>query len=625
MNIPVLAPSSDASCPYPKPQSGLLLPAMETQRHLAATQAQSDHSSNAAVSTASEHNENNTHDGKEAMADTKPTVSGNASSGASGPAFPDPAQSPILLPASSLAHIKHLAATPDKLHAVRNERPGVTGNRGPSRSTSTKSEHDPRPNPAKSSDNAPACSSLAKAVEHNPVTSSSEGNHHAMSSRSRITSISSRSINGKLGLELATKARSNSRDDTGGDTSSLSEETDDIEHAASNLKLAQYLKRDRTLQERARRQVSRWQRIRKQREVLYESRQELNQATMKFLSAVQSLLPRHGSLTKQIQKLQTLGLNVQAGEANVDDLIDEYEDGLLADLEEGPFSTNATMPRSPPAIELRGIEGVRRNLSNPLFENFENAIMNFRNQKEWQAYIKLRRNLLDLLGEEALSDDDRDFLRKHDEFQQEAAKEVARLETIAEKLEEVCRTADTIPSYSPLQEKGYWRAPYHADDIDLEKDLPNEEAEAKTIRTLAHPVYPHLLSNPKHLLQDPFPRTAKNNLRMASSLPPVVKRRKDFVEEAEKELEIESLLSSARDDDKDDFINRWLLQKLRLSPMEAEVLLGTFRSFLDVLDRNAWQHDVLSFWFIDIPVRLRINNHPEDASVRVNAADTSRW
>ncbi len=78
-------------------------------------------------------------------------------------------------------------------------------------------------------------------------------------------------------------------------------------------------------------------------------------------------------------------------------------------------------------------------------------------------------------------------------------------------------------------------------------------------------MFPILLSNPQHVLR-PVPLTEKEAWREAMKLPQDHPDRERIVADATKELGITTLLRHSAEGDKSDYINRWLLHRLRISP-----------------------------------------------------------
>lgn len=136
--------------------------------------------------------------------------------------------------------------------------------------------------------------------------------------------------------------------------------------------------------------------------------------------------------------------------------------------------------------------------------------------------------------------------------------------------------------------------------------LSDEAAILATHDTMAHQRFPDLLSQPDHLLADPFPLLPQQALHNAEDLPADDPQRQTRIQIAEKEHHIQQLMASIdRDEDKAGYINRWLLHDLRTSPLNAALLHSTFHSTfaetlkLKIRDPSRWQTDVLRYWWRD--------------------------
>jgi nuclear transport factor 2 (NTF2) superfamily protein len=66
-----------------------------------------------------------------------------------------------------------------------------------------------------------------------------------------------------------------------------------------------------------------------------------------------------------------------------------------------------------------------------------------------------------------------------------------------------------------------------------------------------------------------------------------------------KEYGISTLVLESAADNKSDYINRWLLHRLRISPLEVELLYTIFSATLKVKNARRWQEDVLYYWSRD--------------------------
>ncbi|KAF9775032.1 hypothetical protein IL306_006857 [Fusarium sp. DS 682] len=149
---------------------------------------------------------------------------------------------------------------------------------------------------------------------------------------------------------------------------------------------------------------------------------------------------------------------------------------------------------------------------------------------------------------------------------------------------------------------------------------------------LAHPTFPVLLSQPEHVMADEFPLTPRDALKAAAALPVTDPVKPSRMQLASKEYSIDRLMLDHGEGGKGDFINRWLLHQLRLSPVNALLLHTTFTKSrgLKIRDLDRWQSDVLHYWWNDevteLPentVQLVTSEHSNDGS-RIGTNQLSR-
>ncbi|KAJ3565928.1 hypothetical protein NPX13_g7320 [Xylaria arbuscula] len=277
---------------------------------------------------------------------------------------------------------------------------------------------------------------------------------------------------------------------------------------------------------------------------------------------------------------------------------------------------------------LRGISGDRPETFHPLYDKLRVAFGELQLARELLTNTQMKRerlhaqkapvlpegslDLLETYGEAGrkkavelramahMTEEDAEQLREYDELEQDAKQDI---EIFSEKvmiLQRECRENGVLPPLSFFQQEGFGVDSFYGDEIRLAPSPFESHDEAAT---LAHPVFPHLLSNPTHLLHG-FPQTALQSLKMAIQLPLNAPVRAKKMKEAAHEVNMHALISSFKSEDKSDYINRWLLHKLHHSALEAELLWTTFRSKLTILDIDRWQRDVLRFWWQDKPVNL---------------------
>lgn len=222
-----------------------------------------------------------------------------------------------------------------------------------------------------------------------------------------------------------------------------------------------------------------------------------------------------------------------------------------------------------------------------------------------------------------LRDEDLEFLRDFEVDERFASEEVRRLRNEVEQFKQLCQEKGVIPRYAPLHEVYSYERNYE-DNISIDFDPQDDDDKAKHF---INPRFSLLLSNPSHLLGE-FPVTAKTALKQATKIPESDPRKAQVFGAAAKEFFIENLIRDARENDKSDFINRWLLFKLRTSPLEAELLYNCFFmwSHLRILNLDQWQQDVLYYWPRDDAARLHPDTFigpvtPENTQLRVGNSE----
>lgn len=387
--------------------------------------------------------------------------------------------------------------------------------------------------------------------------------------------------------------------------------------------------------------------IRSKRTQVQDLRHVKDEASLAFMTAVQGILPNHPELDQLFKTMQDAQLQCQEAEQRFDDMLDELQHGETElELEEQKFYTAAagideassdddsddeTCSQASDISALRGITGDRPVDIHPLFEELREAFGNLQLAKELLVNTQMKRKALSAGKSHSLSPDSLEILEKHgdagknralelkragvmteedieilrdyDRLERKALSDIGRFTREATRLETECREKGVMPKHTPFQQQGFGFNPVHRDEIHLgdgpfDRSFPREYP-----KTLAHPVFPKLLSNPTHLLEE-FPKTAAQALRIAISLPAGIPSRQRYIDDAAREVNIESLLEEAGDGDKAGYINRWLLHKLHVSPMEAELLWSTFHARLRILNIDRWQQDVLHLWWKDQAANL---------------------
>lgn len=422
----------------------------------------------------------------------------------------------------------------------------------------------------------------------------------------------------------------NARDEDESDTSSSSEDSEEQRHHR--------LDKDYERLEDTRDDIQELRaRIHQQRRKLKRSREIKDTADNSFMSILRPLLTKKGALDSQsisfesldtrFKHMQSTRTEHQELEAAIEELEDELSrtESQATYLERrflkalytpsGPqkrrphdFSDDDDVP--PSRTSLLGIPTARREDTHPLYDEFMSAVGNLQLAEEHLEDLIMnklvaeqeqehRRQVLQLHPRESMASS----RRRHSEYERvirnfetqhrEAQDEIKKCGSEVSRLKALCEEKGVFPQHAPMHEMYSFQPDvYDDDDDDMSLNYEGDE-------TLAHPQFPLLLTNPSHILNTNLPLTAKRAFQQAMRLPDDDPTRHTVFSAASKEFNIETLVSDFKEGDKSDLINRWLLQKLRTSPMEVELLHSTFLSSLFILDTNRWEQDVLFFWSRD--------------------------
>lgn len=214
--------------------------------------------------------------------------------------------------------------------------------------------------------------------------------------------------------------------------------------------------------------------------------------------------------------------------------------------------------------------------------------------------------------------------------EKELVEEVSRLERRRNELKELCLEKDLMPAFQPVNE--LWDLGFDVDHLqdDMTISVPSQlywkrhgrrrvivSGSQSERLALAHPEFTILLSNPSHLMAPGCPPTAWTALKNARRIPMDDPDRADKIRDAYKEAQIERLVLDSPAGDKNQFINRWLLQRLRTSPYEVHVMYNTFTKMMTINNTLKWQSDVLYWWSRD-----KGNHNPIDFVTTGTLADT---
>ncbi|KAK4127452.1 hypothetical protein N657DRAFT_211739 [Parathielavia appendiculata] len=207
-----------------------------------------------------------------------------------------------------------------------------------------------------------------------------------------------------------------------------------------------------------------------------------------------------------------------------------------------------------------------------------------------------------------ITEDDLDFLRDYELRSKRARKELdfatenlSHLRALCLKKgvmrkhasyhEELAIFSDS-PDWSPLPQDG---------NMAIEPPPRTPPAANNTTPSLAHPRFPILLSNPSHVLSLQTPLQAlEQALKLPKDDPASALRRAECM----KELGISTLMTKA--DNTPDYINQWLIHRLRTTPLEAELLLAVCEAEFRVVNLRRWQEDVLFYWRLDEAANVEV-------------------
>ncbi|KAK8856440.1 hypothetical protein PGQ11_012352 [Apiospora arundinis] len=344
------------------------------------------------------------------------------------------------------------------------------------------------------------------------------------------------------------------------------------------------------LRERQRALHSTLDNIGREREALGDVRQKKNQAYNQVRFAINKILRDRPELDDLFREAERADLTCQQVETNLDTLLDGLEEEQIQlETEQRRFFT--AIAQSEPSTEtssshpesrtsLRGIQAERAEILNPTIQAYDDALQELQLAQEFRTNLLVQKKLVDLEGEN-IDEGCKEFLLTYNDLQQHAHDEIAHWsQAVAERRGDCQKAALFGPNATDTTA-----------DIRL--------AETSTPTTLAHPIFPVLLSNPTHLIEEALPKTVVASFRAATSLPPKMPGRKQRVEAASKEFGIETLFIPDQNEGRQQYVNRWLLHKLRISAMEAELLSSTFQTTLKILDWGQWQRDVLFHWTRD--------------------------
>ncbi|CAM1510037.1 Fc.00g003720.m01.CDS01 [Cosmosporella sp. VM-42] len=278
-------------------------------------------------------------------------------------------------------------------------------------------------------------------------------------------------------------------------------------------------------------------------------------------------------------------------------------------------------------FDLKGIspEGPPEDL-HPLYRELTSTIGDLENAKEEYddlLYIKDEYQYdLDMKQKagKTISDDEREFFSEFPGEQARMLGNIERLDKATKCLRQECEEKGVMRKHMST------RMTYllYPDRVYEDIELDDKDEILASGPSLAHHKFPVILTQPDHVLAAGGPQTPFDALKAASKLPNDDPEKRGKVQLASKEYSIDRLVSDHENGGKIDFVNRWLLQQLRTSPMNVTLLHSTFINTcqLKIRDFWRWQSDVLHYWWRDNTTALTVAS--DDATTSEGSEYASR-
>lgn len=407
--------------------------------------------------------------------------------------------------------------------------------------------------------------------------------------------------------------------------------------------------------------------MRSRRKELREKRREKDAADNAFMSVVRPILISQGEifhapsshLESRLEKMQRLRDDYQVLESSYETLeamLDEEERDLSI-LETRFFSilaagqtkeerqlevssdsgaANFNIDQSEIPYELRGISpfGPVED-PHPLYIDLTSTLGYLGNARDEYADLLSTREQYE--EEQQLkkttnqkASDELDMKEFFDEFPSEELRMngmVTNLESQVSRLKKICEERGIMKKHMSIKMEYALDPQIKYEDLDLD----DEQTILSSRKTLGHAEFNELLSQPDHVLADE-PLTPLGALKAAIRLPnhhPAKGVKKRL---ASKEYAIDNLMRECDGGKKADYVNRWLLHQLRLSPLNAVLLRSTFQASrsLKIRDMWRWQCDVMHYWWRDNTMSLTdgffkpITSNNSEYSSRLGSPQLSR-
>lgn len=262
-------------------------------------------------------------------------------------------------------------------------------------------------------------------------------------------------------------------------------------------------------------------------------------------------------------------------------------------------------------VVLKGIssDGPPENI-HPLYVELISALGDLQNATEEYddlLYVKSEYDydaeLKRKTGQKLDDSDSKEFFADFPRENARMLKSIEHLNETVEKLRQECESKGVMRKHlsSKTAYLLYPDQPY--EDIELD----DVEQIFETSPSLAHASFPILLTQPDHVLANEWPQTSSSALKAALRLPNDDPSKQSKIQLAVKECTIDRLgqdYELGEGEGKDEFVNGWLLQQLRMSPLNAHLLQSIFTESLAIRDSRRWQGDVLRHWWRDTSITL---------------------
>ncbi|KPM43536.1 hypothetical protein AK830_g2988 [Neonectria ditissima] len=368
----------------------------------------------------------------------------------------------------------------------------------------------------------------------------------------------------------------------------------------------------------------------RRRRELRDLRRRKDDADNAFMSVIRPMLiSQRGALhtplsllDRRMNDMQSLRTDYHFLEANYEGLevmLDE-EEAELNSLETRFFSLLAAgraRPERPHAeidseldqtdyfknmpVDLKGIspEGPPED-RHPLYVELLSTVGDLENAKEEHEDLLFIKEQYDYDVEMKRTGDDLDpeeMIEFFDEFESENERmlnNVKKLEVAVAHLKHRCEERGVMQKHMSPRVEYLLYPEREYEDMDLEEIDAIRERQP----SLVHDKFPVLLTQPQHVMNL---QTSLGALKAAATLSDDDPEKRGQMQLASKEYAIDRLIMDHETGGKADFVNRWLLQQLRISPMNAALLHSTFISSrsLKIRDFWRWQSDVLHYWWRD--------------------------